>query len=274
VRGDIALLRRKAVAIVGARNASANGRRLAEDIARDLGAAGFVVVSGLARGIDHAAHRGSLDSGTVAVVAGGIDVAYPPDNEELQRDIAARGAVAAEMPPGTVPQAKHFPRRNRLISGLGLGVLVVEAALQSGSLITARMALEQGREVLAVPGSPLDPRCRGTNNLLRQGAILAERAADVIAALQGMAGTAPPIELENGWQLSEIATDSPSDDALRTVQELLGTDPVMVDELVRQCHLSAPAVRAVLLELELAGRLERHPGNRVSLLLTAPAHGS
>jgi DNA processing protein len=274
VRGDIALLQRKAVAIVGARNASANGRRLAEDIARDLGAAGFVVVSGLARGIDHAAHRGSLDSGTVAVVAGGIDVAYPPDNEELQRDIAARGALAAEMPPGTVPQAKHFPRRNRLISGLSLGVLVVEAALQSGSLITARLALEQGREVLAVPGSPLDPRCRGTNNLLRQGAILAEGAADVIAALQGMAGTALPNEPQNDWQLSEIAIDSPSDDTLRTVQELLGPDPVMVDELVRQCHLSAPAVRAVLLELELAGRLERHPGNRVSLLLTAPAHGS
>jgi DNA processing protein len=275
VRGDTALLRRKAVAIVGARNASANGRRLAEDIARDLGAAGFVVVSGLARGIDHAAHRGSLDSGTVAVVAGGIDIAYPPDNEELQRAIAERGVIVAEMPPGTVPQAKHFPRRNRLISGLGLGVLVVEAALQSGSLITARMALEQGREVLAVPGSPLDPRCRGTNNLLRQGAILAEGAADVIAALAGMTDTAGlPAEPQNGWQLSEISSDSPDDAAFRTVAELLGSAPVMVDELVRQCHLSAPAVRAVLLELELAGRLERHPGNRVSLLLTATAHGS
>ena len=274
VRGDTALLRRKAVAIVGARNASANGRRLAEDIARDLGAAGFAVVSGLARGIDHAAHRGSLDSGTIAVVAGGIDVAYPPDNEELQREIGRRGVIVAEMPPGTVPQAKHFPRRNRLISGLSLGVLVVEAALQSGSLITARMALEQGREVLAVPGSPLDPRCNGTNNLLRQGAILAEGAADVVAALQGMAGTALRTEPQNGWQLSEIETDSPPDDAIRTVHELLGAAPVMVDELVRQCHLSAPAVRAVLLELELAGRLERHPGNRVSLLLTATAHGS
>jgi DNA processing protein len=275
LHGDAALLRRKAVAIVGARNASANGRRLAEDIARDLGAAGFVVVSGLARGIDHAAHHGGLDSGTVAVVAGGIDIAYPPDNEELQREIARRGVLVAEMPPGTVPQAKHFPRRNRLISGLSLGVLVVEAALQSGSLITARMALEQGREVLAVPGSPLDPRCRGTNNLLRQGAVLAEGAADVIAALAGMAGTAgPPTEPQNGWQLSEIAEDSPDDAAFRTVAELLGPAPVMVDELVRQCHLSAPAVRAVLLELELAGRLERHPGNRVSLLLTATAHGS
>ena len=275
VRGDVALLRRKAVAIVGARNASANGRRLAEDIARDLGAAGFVVVSGLARGIDHAAHRGSLDSGTVAVVAGGIDIAYPPDNEELQREIARREVIVAEMPPGTIPQAKHFPRRNRLISGLSLGVLVVEAALQSGSLITARMALEQGREVLAVPGSPLDPRCRGTNNLLRQGAGLAEGAADVLAALAGMSGEATlPPEPQNGWQLSEISENYPDDETLRTVAELLGPAPVMVDELVRQCHLSAPAVRAVLLELELAGRLERHPGNRVSLLLTATAHGS
>jgi DNA processing protein len=274
MRGDGALLQRAAVAVVGARNASANGRRLAEDIARDLGAAGFVVVSGLARGIDHAAHRGSLDSGTIAVVAGGIDIVYPPDNEELQREIARRGLILAEMPPGTVPQAKHFPRRNRIISGLSLGVLVVEAALQSGSLITARLALEQGREVLAVPGSPLDPRCNGTNNLLRQGAILAEGAADVLAALQGMAGSALRTEPQNGWQLSEIAPDSPSDDTSRTVHELLGPAPVMVDELVRQCHLSAPAVRAVLLELELAGRLERHPGNRVSLLLTATAHGS
>ena len=275
LHGDVALLRRKAVAIVGARNASANGRRLAEDVARDLGAAGFVVVSGLARGIDHAAHRGSLDSGTVAVVAGGIDIAYPPDNEELQREIVRRGVLVAEMPPGTVPQAKHFPRRNRLISGLSLGVLVVEAALQSGSLITARMALEQGREVLAVPGSPLDPRCRGTNNLLRQGAILAEGAADVIAALAGMSGDSQsPIDLQNALQFSEITQDSPDAATLRTVLELLGPDPVMVDELVRQCHLSAPAVRAVLLELELAGRLERHPGNRVSLLLTATAHGS
>ena len=275
LRGDAALLRRNAVAIVGARNASANGRRLAEDIAREVGAAGFVVVSGLARGIDHAAHRGSLDSGTIAVVAGGIDIAYPPDNEELQREIARRGLILAEMPPGVVPQAKHFPRRNRLISGLSLGVLVVEAALQSGSLITARMALEQGRDVLAVPGSPLDPRCRGTNNLLRQGAILAEGAADVLAALAGMSGDLrPPSNLQNGHQLSEISQDYPDDVAFGTVVELLGPDPVMVDELVRQCHLSAPAVRAVLLELELAGRLERHPGNRVSLLLTATAHGS
>ncbi|MGE0117143.1 MAG: DNA-processing protein DprA [Dongiaceae bacterium] len=273
VRGDAALLGRKAVAIVGARNASANGRRLAEDIARDLGGAGFAVVSGLARGIDHAAHRGSLESGTIAAVAGGADVAYPPDNEKLQHAIAEHGAVVTEMPPGTVPTAKHFPRRNRLISGLSLGVLVVEAALQSGSLITARLALEQGREVLAVPGSPLDPRCRGTNNLIRQGATLVEGAADVTAALAGMTRL-PERTPRPESQLSEIIEDSPSDNAHGTVVELLGPHPVAVDELVRQCHLSAPAVRAVLLDLELAGRLERHPGNRVSLLLTATAHGS
>jgi DNA processing protein len=272
VRGDAALLGRKAVAIVGARNASANGRRLAEDIARDLGGAGFAVVSGLARGIDHAAHRGSLETGTIAAVAGGADVAYPPDNEELQRAIAERGAVVSEMPPGTVPKAKHFPRRNRLISGLGLGVLVVEAALQSGSLITARLALEQGREVLAVPGSPLDPRCRGTNDLIRQGATLAEGAADVIAALDGMIRL-PQSTAASDLQLSDAIIDSTPDDR-RTIEELLGPSPVAVDELVRQCHLSAPAVRGVLLDLELAGRLERHPGNRVSLLLTATAHGS
>jgi DNA processing protein len=273
VRGDVALLQRKAVAIVGARNASANGRRLAEDIARDLGTAGFVVVSGLARGIDHAAHRGSLETGTIAAVAGGADIAYPPDNEELQRAIAERGAVVSEMPPGTVPKATHFPRRNRLISGLSLGVLVVEAALKSGSLITARLALEQGREVLAVPGSPLDPRCRGTNDLIRQGAVLAENGADVITALEGMTRLPQPV-MASDMQLSEIPGDSAPDADRRTVEELLGPSPVAVDELVRQCHLSAPAVRSVLLELELAGRLERHPGNRVSLLLTATAHGS
>jgi DNA processing protein len=272
-RGDAALLQRKAVAIVGARNASANGRRLAEDIARDLGAVGFVVVSGLARGIDHAAHRGSLETGTIAAVAGGADVAYPPDNEELQRAIAERGAIVSEMPPGTVPRAKHFPRRNRLISGMSLGVLVVEAALQSGSLITARLALEQGREVLAVPGSPLDPRCRGTNDLIRQGATLAESGADVIAALDGMIRL-PQSTAASDTQLSDTIMDSTPDVDRRTIEELLGPSPVAVDELVRQCHLSAPAVRSVLLELELAGRLERHPGNRVSLLLTATAHGS
>ena len=276
VLGDLSLLKRPTLGIVGARNASANGRRLAEDIARDLGASGFAIASGLARGIDAAAHRGSVGTGTVAVVAGGIDVVYPPEHDALYRTIVEQGVVVAEMPPGTVPQARHFPRRNRLISGLSLGVLVVEAAMQSGSLITARFALEQGREVLAVPGSPLDPRCRGTNNLIRQGATLAEGAADVIAAVAAMTQPMGEIDghLRNDRQLTEISDISPEADAHKTVEELLGPGPVAVDELVRQCHVSAPAVRAVLLDLELAGRLERHPGNRVSLLLTNRPHGS
>ncbi|MGH6961420.1 MAG: DNA-processing protein DprA, partial [Dongiaceae bacterium] len=190
--------------------------------------------------------------------------------------IAVRGAVVSEIAPGTVPQARHFPRRNRLISGLSLGVLVVEAALRSGSLITARFALEQGREVLAVPGSPLDPRCRGTNNLIREGAVLAESAADVVAALSGMAGVraaeveAPVFEP----QVPDKIDNSDLGAARREIESQLGPAPVAVDELLRQCQVSAPAVRAVLLELELAGRLERHPGNRVSLLLTNAPHRS
>ena len=176
--------------MVGARNASANGRRLAQQIAGDLGAAGFAVVSGMARGIDAAAHQGALDSGTLAVLAGGVDVVYPEENRGLYGEIAARGLVLSEMPPGTVPQARHFPRRNRLISGLSLGVVVVEATPRSGSLITARLALEQGREVFAVPGSPLDPRSRGCNRLLRQGAGLVESAEDVVEVLEPHAGVA------------------------------------------------------------------------------------
>jgi DNA processing protein len=181
--GDLDLLARPALAVVGARNASTNGRRVAATVAGDLGAAGFVIVSGLARGIDTAAHRAALDTGTVAVLAGGVDVIYPPENEDLYREITARGLVLSEAPLGAVPQARHFPRRNRIVSGLSQGVLVIEAALQSGSLITARQAADQGREVFAVPGSPLDPRCRGSNRLIRDGAQLVEEAADVLAVL-------------------------------------------------------------------------------------------
>lgn len=184
VRGDTGILQRPSVAIVGARNASSNGRRFAEELATDLGKAGYVVVSGLARGIDGAAHRGALATGTAAAVAGGIDVVYPPEHEELQRRIGETGAVVSDQPVGTQPTARHFPARNRLISGLAGGVLVVEAARKSGSLITARLALEQGREVFAVPGSPRDPRCRGTNDLIRQGAVLTESADDVIDILE------------------------------------------------------------------------------------------
>ncbi|MFM9841648.1 MAG: DNA-processing protein DprA [Dongiaceae bacterium] len=267
---------RRCVALVGARNASASGRRLAEDLARDLGAAGFLVVSGMARGIDGAAHKGALTSGTVAVLAGGVDNIYPPEHGALYRRIADTGALISEMPVGTIPQARHFPRRNRVISGLSLGVLAVEAAVQSGSLITARLALEQGREVMAVPGSPLDPRCRGTNNLLRQGAVLVESAADVLTALEGASGLSSikTLTFELADQPTEITDESLTDGSLDTVTALLGPTPIAVDELTRWCQLSAPVVRAALLELDLAGRLEWHPGNRISLLLTNKAQRS
>ena len=267
---------RRCVALVGARNASASGRRLAEELARDLGAAAFVVVSGMARGIDGAAHKGAMASGTIAVLAGGVDNIYPPEHEDLYRRIAETGAVISEMPVGTIPQARHFPRRNRVISGLSLGVLAVEAALQSGSLITARLALEQGREVMAVPGSPLDPRCRGTNNLLRQGAVLVESAADVLAALEGASGlsSSKTLTFELADQPAEISNESLPDGGLEAVAALLGPTPIAVDELTRWCQLSAPVVRAALLELDLAGRLEWHPGNRISLLLTNKAQRS
>lgn len=266
--GHAHLLRKPAVAIVGARNASANGRRLAERIASDLAARGLVVVSGLARGIDAAAHGGALEGGTVAVMAGGLDVVYPEENAGLYREIDERGAIVGEMPPGTVPQARHFPRRNRLVSGLALGTLVVEAAPRSGSLITARLALEQGREVMAVPGSPLDPRARGCNDLLRQGATLVESAADVIEALSGPLRSS--VEEPEGAEFPDAAPRTPADQELEpareAVAELLGPTAVAVDEVIRRCQVSAPLVQTVLLELELAGRLERHPGGRVALI--------
>jgi DNA processing protein len=268
VHGDPALLREPAVAIVGARNASGNGRTLARTLAKELAEAGLVVVSGLARGIDTAAHEGVLDAGgrTVAVIASGIDVPYPPDNAALMAQIAESGAVVSERPPGAVPQARHFPRRNRLIAGLSLGVVVVEAAPQSGSLITARLAAEQGREVMAVPGSPLDPRHRGTNQLLRDGATLVESAADVCAALRIDPGT-PRVRARPPPPPARPARPAlrGQGDLLGRLQERLGVEPLLVDELIRQCHATSAEVQQALLELELEGRIERHPGNRVSL---------
>ncbi|HEX4616732.1 MAG TPA: DNA-processing protein DprA [Stellaceae bacterium] len=274
VLGRAELLGRPIVALVGARNASANGRRFCRDLAAALGQGGIVVVSGLARGIDAAAHLGALETGSVAVVAGGVDVVYPEENRGLHEALARQGAIVAELPLGTEPQARHFPRRNRLISGMALGVVVVEAAARSGSLITARFALEQGRDVFAVPGSPLDPRCRGSNDLLRHGAILTEGAEDVLAQLgaQLKHPPAPPpprpsLEPPAMMDWPHTGTQGPvaDDAALELITERLGPTPVAVDELVRQCHLSAAAVATLLLELELAGRVERHPGNLVSL---------
>lgn len=273
VLGDVTTLNRPSVAMVGSRNASANGMLLASRIAEDL-ARSVAVVSGLARGIDAAAHQGALRTGlTIACIAGGLDKPYPPENIALQDRIAEHGAVVAEAPLGTAPQSRHFPRRNRLIAGLALGVVVVEAALRSGSLITARLSLEAGREIFAIPGSPLDPRCAGTNQLLRDGAHLTETAADVLANLpdhprrEGLSrdplfrGQAVP----DGLAEPQIALETPPD-ACALVTKLLGPAPTSVDDLVRRCQLSAPEVRAALLDLELAGRVETLPGNRVALL--------
>ena len=269
------LARLPAVAVVGARNASANGRRLAESLARDLAAAGYLVASGLARGIDAAAHRGALDKATAAVVAGGVDVVYPQENLELYEAIKAQGLIIAELAPGTRPKASHFPRRNRIISGMALGTLVVEAAPRSGSLITARFALEQGREVFAVPGSPLDPRARGCNGLIRQGAVLVESAEDIISALQPLLRS-PLSERRGGaYEGDLLASGNEQDiaDAREILMEMLGASAVTVDELIRQCQLSPATVTMALLELELAGCVERQPGNKVVLLLEPNSGG-
>jgi DNA processing protein len=280
VRGHPSLLERPAVALVGARNASANGRRMARALAHELAGEGLLVVSGLARGIDGAAHTGALEGGTCAAMAGGVDVIYPPEHEQLYGELADRGVLVSEMAVGTEPQARHFPRRNRLISGLSLGVVVVEAALKSGSLITARLAGEQGREVFAVPGSPLDPRAKGCNRLLRDGAVLVESARDVLDGLRPLlrsdpheAGARGYLFGALGWEgdMRAEAEVTPMDvseselaQARREIAELLDPTPVAVDEVIRQCQLSPAIVTLVLLELELAGRCERHPGNRVA----------
>jgi DNA processing protein len=276
VQGNRHLLQRLAVAMVGARNASANGRRLAEDFARDIAEEGYLVVSGLARGIDAAAHRGALGGGTAAVVAGGIDVVYPRGNESLQAEIREQGVIVAELPPGTQPQARHFPRRNRIISGIALGVVVVEAAPRSGSLITARLAMEQGREVFAIPGSPLDPRAQGCNQLIKQGAMLVQSPGEVIEVLRPMSRS--PLGEGDGRDFAPGEAAVPDETALaqgrKTIIEMLGPSPLGVDELIRQCQLSAPIVHTVLLELELAGRIERHPGNAVALVYRSDEAGS
>jgi DNA processing protein len=267
--GDASLADRRCVAIVGARNASINGQRLAERLAGDLAAAGWIVVSGLARGIDAAAHRGAGPAATVAVQAGGVDVVYPPENASLHGSIVGEGgAVASEMPVGLRPQAFHFPRRNRIVSGLSAAVLVVEATARSGSLITARSALDQGRCVLAVPGFPLDPRSAGPNGLIRDGAALVTCADDVLAAL-AQETLVPPPHAGPSEMLPRggIPEQTEMDEARRRVADALGADPTAVDELVRRCQLSPPVAQAALLELELAGRLQRHPGNQVSLVL-------
>ncbi|QDW38343.1 DNA-protecting protein DprA [Bradyrhizobium sp. KBS0727] len=260
VRGAPDVLMRPMIAIVGSRNASGAGLKFASQLARDLGDAGFVVISGLARGIDQAAHRSTIPTGTVAVLAGGHDRIYPPEHEDLLATLLTHGGAISEMPLGHVPRARDFPRRNRLISGAALGVVVVEAAHRSGSLITARMAAEQGREVFAVPGSPLDPRAAGTNDLIKQGATLTTEAADVINAVT------PIMERPIVFDASEpLDFDAGASERTRII-DLLGPSPVSLDDLIRMSGASPTIVRTVLLELELAGRLERHGGGLVSLI--------
>jgi DNA processing protein len=265
VRGALPTLMQPMIAIVGSRNASAAGVKFAHMVAHDLGEAGFVVISGLARGIDQAAHRAAVPSGTVATLAGGHDRIYPPEHQPLlDKIIGADGAAISEMPLGHEPRARDFPRRNRLISGCALGVIVVEAAQRSGSLITARMAAEQGREVFAVPGSPLDPRAAGANELIRQGATLITQASDVIDAVAPIMERPPrPAFAEPD---DEPIDGDPDDSDRARIVGLLGPTPVSLDDLIRLAEASPAAVRTVLLELDLAGRLERHGGGLVSLI--------
>jgi DNA processing protein len=267
VQGDAAVFNLPAVAIVGARNASLAGIRMAKILSSELGAEGHSVISGLARGIDAAAHEGALATGTVAVLAGGLDRPYPPENIPLlQRIIDGGGAAVSEMPFGWEPRAKDFPRRNRIVAGLSHGLVVVEAALRSGSLISARMAGELGRLVFAVPGSPLDPRAAGTNGLLKDGAILVTETADILSAIAPQIGAPPkrPDQLEEPPDFR--TTEPPRDSDRDRVIEALGPTPVGVDEIIRHTRLHPAQVFMILLELDLAGRLERHAGGNVSMI--------
>ena len=267
IRGEAKVFELPAVSVVGARNASLAGIKIARMLSAEIGREGYAIVSGLARGIDTAAHEGGLASGTVAVLAGGLDQPYPPQNAGLADEIAGRGgALISEMPFGWEPRAKDFPRRNRIVAALGLGLVVVEAALRSGSLISARLAAELGRLVFAVPGSPLDPRAAGTNGLLKDGAILVTDARDVLEQLAPLVTAPRPADetLEEPPDFS--TTPPPGDDERASVIEALGPVPVGVDELIRHTGLHPAQVFMVLLELDLAGRLERHPGGMVSLV--------
>jgi DNA processing protein len=267
VRGEATVFTLPPVAIVGARNASLAGIRMAQSLAAELGREGYAIVSGLARGIDTAAHRGSLGTGTIAVLAGGLDLPYPPENIDLHNEIAeSGGAVISEMPFGWEPRARDFPRRNRIIAGLAYGLVVVEAAKRSGSLISARLAGELGRLVFAVPGSPLDPRAAGANGLLKDGAILVTEARDVLDHIAPLIGAPPPpSDFDEPPDFS--STPPPGEDDRGKVLEALSPVPTGIDEIIRYTGLHPAQVFMVLLELDLAGRLERHPGGNVSLLM-------
>ena len=258
IRGDASVLQRPAVAVVGARVASAAGQRFARGLSSELGQAGYVVASGMARGIDAAAHEGALPFGTAAVLGGGIDDIYPPEHRDLYTRIVGAGCVVSENEPGRTAVARDFPRRNRIIAGLSRAVVVVEAELRSGSLITARLAAEQGREVLAVPGSPLDPRARGANDLIRQGAAICEGIDDVLRALQTLPGLGEP----DPPAFSDMPAEA-DPELLERLADLLSPTPVSRDEMVRAARAPASAVFAGLMELALAGRAELRPGGLV-----------
>ena len=271
IKGGPVLSNPNTLAIVGARNASLSGRKLAAMFARDLGVHGYMIASGLARGIDTAAHEAALQTGTTAVFAGGVDILYPPDNDRLLAAILDTGGTAiSEMPLGWKPRGKDFPRRNRLISGMSIGVIVVEAAKKSGSLHTARYALEQNRDIYAIPGSPLDPRSEGANSLIRQGATLVTSAKDILEDIQERVPPALPLQPS----LLEAETDAPAarpepaDELRSRVIAALGPTPVGLDELIRFLGADVRSVHLVLLELELAGSLERHAGQKISLLMS------
>lgn len=269
VCGNQSLLEKQSVAIVGARNASAAGRKIAGDLAKNLGESGLIITSGLARGIDGAAHLAALQTGTIAVVAGGLDVIYPPEHGDLTRDIARLGLIISELPPGYQPKGRDFPRRNRIISGLSLGVIVVEAAIKSGTLITARFALEQGREVFAIPGSPLDPRCHGTNRLIRDGATLIENADDVLDALRGMTNVIREPEdlftFDRDIPEGDIADPQEVSQTRQKLLELLSFTPIHRDILLRECDALPAIVADALLDLVLNGEAEEHSGGKFSL---------
>ncbi len=264
--GDTALLARPMVALVGARNASSLGLRTARKLAGDLVDAGFVVVSGLARGVDTAAHLAALDGGTIAVMAGGVDIIYPAENTALAHDIAAKGLRLSEMPMGLQPQARHFPQRNRIISALSQGVLVVEAAAKSGSLITARTALDQGRDVMAVPGHPFDARAAGCNMLIRDGASLVRSADDVIGVLGDPQSVDRPVSVP-----APAATPKPKRSLRETaalydqILSRLGPSPLAEDQLIRDLRVTAKQVAPVLVDLELDGRIDRQAGGLLAL---------
>lgn len=268
ILGDIALAQKSCIAMVGARNASLNGKKFASKLARELGGNAQIIVSGLARGIDTAAHTGALQTGTIAVVAGGIDVIYPEENTKLYEQIKESGLIIAESPLSQPPIAQSFPRRNRIVSGLSKGVVVVEATMRSGSLITARLAGEQGRELWSVPGHPFDPRAQGPNHLIREGATLVRSADDILEGIRAFNGPGlqepkrPEFHFPEALQDNEECPENAQDLLLRH----LSFTPVSVDELIRTCLLSISVVQLTLLEMELAGRIKRYPGNRVSLL--------